>query len=609
MNFDLTKYRLLKKSRNGKISYFKYSDIARIEDQEHSIFHYPYDKLSESDKAEAKIVLFAGKSGDGKSTAINAFFNIIKGVKLEYNFRLMLIDEEKKKLGQAESQTRGIHLYYLRDFFNQPLIIVDSQGFGDTGGIAMDQFTNIIFEYLFSNVIDHINTIGFIAKSTDERLHILTQYIIKCVTGLFAADVCENFFILASFANNTTMEDGPAFVETLKNENFFSAMIPKLRKKWYYSFDSLEILNNNRIIEDSINQYSYRQLKSFYLEAVRNSFPISIKNSATVIVNKNKIRVKSNKLKNSFQDIMLKQKNLELQKEFIEKKVHQIENINDKIENTKITIQNTSPEEQNKRLLEILRDIQNLKVNNIDQIDVKLVSADKRYTFCNKCRKNCHNPCDCWFASSFERCKVFKIPGCLGILEKENYCEVCGCAKSGHGYSNNHYVSETKKIEVNNSDKLINLENLVAKNDNNNQELYNNAKNNLSIFEEQKAELQKEKQELENKKQQIESSMQDVKKQILKIVLELQQSSKTVDDLGLSKLDIKIENDYIDDLAKRLDEIGHNKNEKKKSLNEIKELYNLFMKYKNININDLENMNIDDLIKDIDEFFESQKFN
>ena len=50
-------------------------------------------------------MIFIGKTGDGKSTAINALFNIIKGIKLEDNHRFILIKEPKKAKGQAESQT------------------------------------------------------------------------------------------------------------------------------------------------------------------------------------------------------------------------------------------------------------------------------------------------------------------------------------------------------------------------------------------------------------------------------------------------------------------------------------------------------------------------
>ena len=134
--------------------------------------HYFFDDLNENDLKNANIILFAGKTGAGKTTAINALFNIIKGVKLKDNYRFILIEEIKKPKGQAESQTDGIHLYYLRDYNNEPLIIIDSQGYGDTRGHDKDLEINTAFEFVFSKVIDHINCICFIANSTQNRIDI-----------------------------------------------------------------------------------------------------------------------------------------------------------------------------------------------------------------------------------------------------------------------------------------------------------------------------------------------------------------------------------------------------------------------------------------------------
>ena len=54
-----------------------------------------------------------------------------------------------KKKGQAESQTDGVHLYYLKDYEKKPLIIIDSQGYGDTRGKAYDEMVDEAFRYVF----------------------------------------------------------------------------------------------------------------------------------------------------------------------------------------------------------------------------------------------------------------------------------------------------------------------------------------------------------------------------------------------------------------------------------------------------------------------------
>ena len=195
------------------------------------IYQYKYDKFDEDDYKNANIILFIGKTGDGKTTVINALFNIMKGIKLEDNYRYILIKEPKKPKGQAESQTDGLHLYYLKDKDNKPVIIIDSQGFGDTRGKEYDELIFGAFEYAFTNIIDHINTVCYVAKSNEARLGILIRYIFSCGTSLFSNDICQNFIILNTHANKSTMNEGPQFVESIANDEIFSEII----KKWIKS--------------------------------------------------------------------------------------------------------------------------------------------------------------------------------------------------------------------------------------------------------------------------------------------------------------------------------------------------------------------------------------
>ena len=54
-----------------------------------SVFEYFYDSFDPGDLENAYLVLFCGKTGDGKTTAINAFFYFIKGIKNEDNKRFI----------------------------------------------------------------------------------------------------------------------------------------------------------------------------------------------------------------------------------------------------------------------------------------------------------------------------------------------------------------------------------------------------------------------------------------------------------------------------------------------------------------------------------------
>ena len=252
VKYDLSKYKQLKKV-NGITSYL-YSE-KKPQSNHNLVKQYYFDEYEDvNNDKDAKIILFVGKTGDGKTTAINAFFNVIKGVKLEDNFRFILIEEPQKKKGQSESQTDGVHIYYLKDALNKPIIILDSQGFGDTRGIEFDQKVVDAFAHIFSEVIDHINAICFIVKSTDARLDINIKYIINQVSGLFSEDISINFFALATHAIRQNIDKPPDMIITLESNEEFCEITNKMQKKWYYAIDSTTILEQ---LEDDTKKWHF----------------------------------------------------------------------------------------------------------------------------------------------------------------------------------------------------------------------------------------------------------------------------------------------------------------------------------------------------------------
>ena len=97
VQFDLSKYEEIEKKDDLVI--YRYSKVERQSDHK-LVYQYFYDDFDINDYKLAYIILFVGKTGDGKSTAINAFFYIIKGIKLEDKYRFSLIEELKKGKGQ-----------------------------------------------------------------------------------------------------------------------------------------------------------------------------------------------------------------------------------------------------------------------------------------------------------------------------------------------------------------------------------------------------------------------------------------------------------------------------------------------------------------------------
>lgn len=113
--------------------------------------------------------------------------NIIKGIQLEDNYRLILIEEEMPiGRGHVKSEKGGVHIYYVKDYNNKPVILIDSQGH--------EVMINKAFTFAFTSFLNCIiNIVCFIVKSNSNRLYILTKYIFIRITSLFSRDIIENF--------------------------------------------------------------------------------------------------------------------------------------------------------------------------------------------------------------------------------------------------------------------------------------------------------------------------------------------------------------------------------------------------------------------------------
>jgi hypothetical protein len=115
----------------------------------------------------SKTILLMGATGSGKTTWINAMVNYVLGVEWEDPFRFVLIDEEVRGASQAHSQTQGVTAYdlHFHDGFRIPfsLTIVDTPGFGDTGGIERDNEITSAVQKFF----EHQNGIQVINNMTN----------------------------------------------------------------------------------------------------------------------------------------------------------------------------------------------------------------------------------------------------------------------------------------------------------------------------------------------------------------------------------------------------------------------------------------------------------
>ena len=100
------------------------------------------------DGGKEKVLMVVGATGAGKTTLINGMVNYILGVEWADKFRYKLVAEDSR-VSQAFSQTRDITAYTIYPMkgsaISYTFTIIDTPGFGDTGGLKRDkEITNQI---------------------------------------------------------------------------------------------------------------------------------------------------------------------------------------------------------------------------------------------------------------------------------------------------------------------------------------------------------------------------------------------------------------------------------------------------------------------------------
>ena len=565
IKIDLSKYEIIKKEE--EVTFYRYSNIKSKSNHE-LVFHYYFDKFDSNDYRKAYIILFVGKTGDGKSTGINAFFNVIKGIKLTDNYRFILIEEQPKKKG--ESVTDGVHLYYLRDYENKPLIVIDSQGYGDTRGRKYDEMINSAFQYVFSNVIDHINVVCFIANATASRLDILTKYIFTSVTSLFSDDISPNLFILATHANRDTINNGPAFISTIGSDEAFIAINKKMDEKFWFASDNKLIFYTDT---DKLSQYSYNQLLELYEEKVKKLGPKGVKNSANVLNYRKQLTIEINKLNETFKNLMAENANLKVKEKKIQEKKEKLTEININLKNEEEKIRNLKGKELENALKKINENLESqlseLKNQKIPQKKKQLRGdSQNKYTICNECQKNCHDPCDCWFKFVFKRCTIYPV--------FSNDCEECGHNKCVHENGYKHYVWETEEINIDNSEwaqkikeKNKNQEILIKEQlDKENREKAN-IRQALDKLQRNKNQLEFDLENANKEKEKLEEKIKEKEKEISYNIIRLQNYSEKLNEISMNPNVSKTQNEYYKSLKDKMKDIGIEDKEQEEYLNGI----------------------------------------
>lgn len=160
--------------------------------------------------------MMVGMTGAGKSLMINNLVNYIYGVdfKDKFRFSMILTEEEIDERGGeskclAESMTSWVTAFDLNwkdgSRINFNLTVIDTPGFGDTGGIAADE-----------SIIDRIRTfyndesacsvqemclVGFVIQASISKLTLEQKYVFDSVLNIFGKDMSDNVSVLFTFAD------------------------------------------------------------------------------------------------------------------------------------------------------------------------------------------------------------------------------------------------------------------------------------------------------------------------------------------------------------------------------------------------------------------------
>ena len=166
---------------------------------------YKYSVGRKDDLKKERVLMVLGATGAGKSTMINGLANYMLGVKFSDGFRFKVVTDEGSG-SQANSQTKSITAYsFYSTIFDYTLTVIDTPGFGDTGGIKRDKYIANQIKMFFAGKdrggIDVLHGIGFVAQASLARLTPTQKYIFDSVLSIFGKDIVDNIFLVATFAD------------------------------------------------------------------------------------------------------------------------------------------------------------------------------------------------------------------------------------------------------------------------------------------------------------------------------------------------------------------------------------------------------------------------
>jgi len=316
----------------------------------------------------------------------------------------------------------------------------------------------------------------------------------------------------------------------------------------------------NEIYKEKILNSKQKKTEKFpKIINYRNEIKTYIKNIISTFKN---LKIENNKIPNYERQITEYENKIKKVNNEITSKDYKIDNINYYINSYNDDLYRLENEHNDK-----MHDLDNQYESVTNRV---LESHSWENTYCNECKKNCHEYCDC-IGFFVNRCYVFSVFW--------DSCEKCGHTKSRHSvHSKYRYVDKYERRKISNYEKEIEEINRYYKrkieiNSNIRSKRYerdnlNREKNNLNS---EKSNLQSNKNYYINEKNRNQNYIKKLSGEIYSSINKLIDIDNNIKSEGMNKFHTGIEKEYIDALIMKMKKNGNNENDKIRKLEELKE--------------------------------------
>ena len=401
-----------KKEEKEKILNIPIKDSEFIKSENNlKLYLYPSDKLTKEEEEKAIVLMVVGQTGSGKTTLLNSYINYLMGIKYDDDFRYVMINEQFEKK-QDESQTTEVTVYNIKTPDGTIIQIIDTPGFGDTGGIKKDIEITQKIRQTFIDKLSSITGICFVAQSCNARLSANQKYIFNCILDLFGDDVKSNFICMLTFCDGAK----PVILDSLQSKQFmFHEIIPHIENPWFYKFNNSGIFEKDEENEFNLSFFNLG-MKSF------KDFTQRVKKLKKISLNKSK-------------EVLEERQHLEKQVELLQislkeaiDKVNYIKGIINMIKSVKGNLNGSK---------NFTKKIKTYKPKKIPVFDGRLI------TTCLICCHTCHDNCGCSDEYKYNCSAMKRDKNNI----KNSHCAICKgkCIWSQH--KNLPYIYKEELVE------------------------------------------------------------------------------------------------------------------------------------------------------------------